>query len=150
MKVRRMFLIDEVFKKSLVRVMKHKIDGMDFLEYFYQIFLESSPEVFELFKNVSMKLQKEMLRKSIYELLVFYSEKKVNQHLLAIGQLHSKDYLGITPKFYDLWLEVLMKALKEFDPEYTHQIELTWRVTLSPGIAYMKFSYDHAISFEVY
>lgn len=138
-----MLVIDDTFKKSLARVSNQEIGGLDFLEYFYQIFKDASPHIAELFANTSIKAQKELLKKSLTELLRFYSEKKVNQHLLAIGQLHSEGALNISPSLYDLWLKTLMSAVKKYDPEFYPKVELAWRVTLSPGIAYMKFAYDH-------
>lgn len=138
-----MFVIDTAFKDSFDRVSNNTIDAMDFLQYFYKIFIEKSPKIEELFKNTSMESQKLLLKKSIQELLRFYEEKQVNQHLLQIGRSHASDRLNIQPKMYDLWLDTLVEAVQTFDPEYYPKVELAWRVTLTPGITYMKFAYEY-------
>ena len=110
---------------------------------FYEIFINKSSAIAEMFKNTSMDSQKLLLKKSLAELLKFYEERQVNQHLLKIGQIHAPDKMNITPEMYDLWLDTLMETIKKYDPEFMPKIELAWRVTLSPGITYMKFSYRH-------
>ena len=138
-----MFVIDKAFKKSFQRVAENEIDGMDFLQYFYTIFIGKSPRLEKLFENTSIESQKLLLKKSLTELLKFYEEKQVNQHLLEIGQIHAEDKLNISPDMYDLWLDTLIETIKKYDPEFYPKIELAWRVTLTPGITYMKFAYKH-------
>ncbi len=138
-----MFIVDKAFKESFVRVNKTEIDGMDFLQYFYCIFIQKSDRIAKMFENTSMNTQKLMLKKSLTELLKFYEEKNVNQHLLTIGQIHAADKLNVSPAMYDIWLDTLMETVRKYDPEFHPKIELAWRVTLSPGITYMKFAYKH-------
>ena len=138
-----MYIIDKSFKESFTRVSKARIDGQDFLQYFYSIFIKKSERVAKMFENTSMESQKLLLKKSLTELLKFYEEKNVNQHLLNIGQIHAKDKLNVSPKMYDIWLDTLIETVQKFDPEFHPKIELAWRVTLSPGITYMKFAYKH-------
>jgi len=138
-----MFIIDDSFKESFVRVSETHIDDQDFLQYFYSIFTQKSKRVATMFENTSMESQKLLLKKSLTELLKFYEEKKVNQHLLNIGQIHAEDKLNVSPEMYDLWLDILIETVQKFDPEFHPKIELAWRVTLSPGITYMKFAYKH-------
>ena len=138
-----MFAIDKAFKESFLRVSKNEIAGVDFLQHFYDILFRKSSVIASMFKNTSMDSQKLLLKKSIAELLKFYEERQVNQHLLKIGQIHAPDKMNITPEMYDLWLDTLMETIKKYDPEFMPKIELSWRVTLSPGITYMKFAYRH-------
>ena len=138
-----MFIIDKAFKDSFTRVSKTKIDDQDFLQYFYSLFTKKSERIAKMFENTSMDAQKLLLKKSLTELLKFYEEKNVNQHLLHIGQIHAEDKLDVSPEMYDLWLDTLIETIQKFDPEYHPKIELAWRVTLSPGITYMKFAYKH-------
>ena len=65
--------------------------------------------------------------------------------MIIYSELHNttvKKNAAIPPDLYDVWLECLMQTLKEFDPEYSSEVELSWRVVLAPGITYMKFKYD--------
>lgn len=138
-----MFIIDQAFKDSFVRVSKAEVDGMDFLQYFYSIFVQKSDRIARMFENTSIDKQKLLLKKSLTELLKFYEEKHVNQHLLTIGRIHAEDKLNVSPQMYDLWLDTLIETIQKFDPQYHPKIELAWRVTLSPGITYMKFAHKH-------
>ena len=138
-----MFEIEKEFKKSMERVSKNKVNDQTFLEYFYEVFTGSSNEIAALFSSTDFNLQTKMLEKSISELLRFYCEKTVNQHLLAIGQKHSCSQLNIRPEMYDHWLDTLLIAVKKFDPEFYPKVELCWRIILAPGITYMKFAYEH-------
>ena len=135
--------MEKVFKDSLARISGKKISGQSFLDYFYQIFIESSDEIKEKFKNTDLSMQSKMLRKSISELVHFYISKKVSSDLYCIGQSHNKDTLNITTDMYDLWLKKLTEAVEKFDDQYSPRVELAWHIILAPGIAFMKYSYDH-------
>lgn len=50
---------------------------------------------------------------------------------------------NIKPYLYHLWFECLIDTVREFDPLFSDDVELAWRLTLSSGITYMKFGYDH-------
>lgn len=135
--------MEKVFKDSLARISGKKIARLSFLDYFYKVFLESSDEIRAKFKDTDLTKQTVMLRKSISELVHFYISKKVSSSLYFIGQSHNKENLNITPDMYDLWLSKLTEAVKKYDPEFSPQVELAWHIILSPGIAFMKYSYDH-------
>jgi hemoglobin-like flavoprotein len=90
-----------------------------------------------------MGLQKKVLEKSFYRLMVFYATNAADDYLEHIAIRHSKTHLNIAPVLYDLWLESLVETLKTFDPDFNREVELAWRLVLAPGIAYMKFYYDH-------
>ena len=47
------------------------------------------------------------------------------------------------PELYEAWLDSLIATARESDPDFDDELELAWRVVLAPGIAYMKFRYDH-------
>jgi hypothetical protein len=60
-----------------------------------------------------------------------------------VAMRHSSKERDIAPELYEEWLESLVETVREFDLEFTDEVELSWRVVLSPGIAYMKFRHDH-------
>ena len=62
-------------------------------------------------------------------------------HLERLAKLHSRAELDITPGLYDLWLDRLVQAVKEFDPMFDLEIEAAWRHALRPGIEFMKSRY---------
>ena len=137
-----MIVIDEVFKKSLKRISARTVEGNDFLGSFYDLFMNSSEEISSMFSKTNMKRQGEMLRKSISELVLCYSEKEINGHLQQLGKLHSKPALNINPDLYDIWLSKLLEAVELHDAEFSPEVEVSWRMILSPGITYMKYAYN--------
>jgi hemoglobin-like flavoprotein len=67
------------------------------------------------------------------------SERTV--HLERLAKRHSKAELDIKPELYDLWLDRLVQAVREFDPMFDPEIEAAWRRALRPGIEFMKSRY---------
>ena len=106
-----------------------------FLDKFYEIFLSSSDEVYQMFKNTEMETQKVMLMTS----LVYMS----NAHndtpglLSEIANKHAKNNLNIKPHLYKLWLDSLIAAANSIDPLFDVNTEKLWRETLQPGIDFM-------------
>ncbi len=106
-----------------------------FLDKFYEIFLSSSDEVYQMFKNTEMETQKVMLMTS----LVYMS----NAHndtpglLSEIANKHNKNNLNIKLFLYKLWLDSLIAAANFIDTLFDVNTEKMWRETLQPGIDFM-------------
>ncbi|MGD8975969.1 MAG: globin [Gammaproteobacteria bacterium] len=131
------------FLESLYRATGGETQQQDFLTRFYELFTESSPDVAARFQGVDMDRQKRMLGRSLQEMTDFSTSRAASEHLRRTAMRHSRWDRDIRPDLYDLWLESLIATAQEFDLEFTEEIELAWRVVLAPGIAYMKFKYDH-------
>ncbi|MCR8913281.1 globin [Marinobacter panjinensis] len=134
---------DDIFDASFDRIRSSHAQGLEFFEAFYQRFLISSAEVRWLFRNTDMVAQRSMLKKSFYSLISFYASGSVDDVLHRTAYLHSASQLDIKPHLYDLWLECLIETVSDFDPYFDDDVELAWRLILSPGITYMKFGYNH-------
>lgn len=134
---------EQIYDESYERVLANRVRSRDFFEAFYGNFLASSKEVREHFANTDMQVQKGILKKSFYNLLVFYGSNQADDYIKKIAKSHDKHHLNIRPALYDIWLENLMKTLKAFDPKFNDDVELAWRLVLSPGITYMKFKHSH-------
>lgn len=134
----------ELFTGSYGRVLEYKAEEMKFLDRFYEIFLSKSEKVSDLFQQTHMSAQKTMLQDSLIYMRDFYLNRRTNEYMQHIGKVHSKSGKNITPELYDIWLDSLLEAVKEYDPEFNDDIDLSWRIALSPGIAYMKFMYDRS------
>ena len=132
----------EQFRESYNRVLLGTLSDRDFFDAFYERFIESSPIVKEKFKNTDMAKQKKILMESMFHLLDFFATREFSSHMRRIARTHSKSEKNISPELYDLWLEVLIKTLREFDTEFNKDIELAWRLVLSPGITFLKFEYE--------
>ncbi|MGI0117206.1 globin domain-containing protein [Zooshikella sp. RANM57] len=134
---------ERIFDESYERVRKIQRNKQTFFEVFYQRFMATSPDIAARFVNTEMSHQRRMLEKSFYKLLTFYATNNAADYLEKIAEQHDHEHLNIKPVWYDLWLEALMTTLREFDPDYNDEIELAWRLVLSPGITFMKYRYSH-------
>jgi hemoglobin-like flavoprotein len=131
---------EEIFNDSYWKTTQNIISGNSFFDSFYNRFINSSSEVKEKFKSTDMNNQKMMLKESLVHMTGFYVEKIADEHIQNISEYHNK--INIPPHLYDLWLECLIETVKDYDPDFTQEIELSWRLVMATGIVYMKFNYD--------
>ncbi len=84
-----------------------------------------------------------MLRRSMFDMVALYETRSENWYLLEIAESHSKRDYDIKPALFDLWLEALIETVQEMDPEFCDDVELAWRVAMTPGITLMKHYHVH-------
>jgi hemoglobin-like flavoprotein len=131
----------QLFVDSYKRVMAREISQESFFQAFYRIFLSSSPEAAEKFRNTDMNRQQEMLRMSMDHMTYFSLDRQATENLRSIARVHGRTGADIPPELYDVWLEALVETVRLFDPDYDDEVDLAWRVALAPGITYMKQMY---------
>ena len=129
---------EEIFDHSYERVKSRIIDGKPFFGAFYDNFTSSHPAIAEHFAGTDMERQVRMMEKSFYGLFIFYATQNANDYLETIAHRHSHADLKIDHQLYDLWLDALIDTVSQYDPQYSDEIALSWRIILSPGITYMK------------
>jgi hemoglobin-like flavoprotein len=113
-----------------------------FLDRFYELFLASSPKVKNRFRNTDFEKQKMALKSSFYMMmLTVQGNARGQRYLEEIADLHSRRRLDIKPEMYDLWVESLLGAVKEFDPKFDEGVERVWRSLMNQGISFMKSRY---------
>jgi len=129
----------ELFNDSYERCLRQP----GFLERFYEIFMASSEEVAAKFARTDFTRQRRLLKWSLYMLMCAASTPlpEVTTHLERISEVHSRGHMDIKPEFYDLWLDSLLQAVREFDPMLNEDIEAAWRQVLDYGIQFMKSKY---------
>jgi hemoglobin-like flavoprotein len=125
---------EELFQHSYERNVKQKHDL--FFQRFYEIFLASSEQVREVFKNTDMLRQREMLKDSLDHIINFGSTRESSSFLEALAVVHKGN--KVKTSMYDLWIEAIIKTLEEIDPLYQPKEGLAWKIILSPGIEFMK------------
>jgi len=133
---------EEIFDASYKRILSDPKNGVSFFDAFYIQFLGSNKEVAERFSNTDMATQQGMLKKSFYSLFAFYASGQADDAIRNIAEKHNHKNLNIKPEFYDQWLECLIKTISQYDEQFCDDIELAWRLVMTPGITYMKFKYD--------
>jgi len=130
------------FRESYDRAMETESQRDEFLEAFYEAFLSKSNEIAAKFAHTDMQRQKEMLYQSLRHMVDFSVQRRASEELRKIAERHSASQIDVDPGLYDIWLASLIETAQLFDPLFTDEIELAWRVVLAPGIVYMKFKYD--------
>lgn len=113
----------------------------DFLTRFYTLFIGSSATVAKKFEHTDLRKQASLLKTSLYIMMLASSDAEQVVRLERLAKRHSRAALDIKPELYDLWLDQLVQAVKEFDPMFEAEIETAWRRVLQPGIDYMKSRY---------
>lgn len=110
-----------------------------FFDRFYELFLNSSPEISEKFSHTDFDRQKEALQHGI-SMAILYAEKRdtvAEQILSGIKMTHSANHLNIQPHHYDLWINCLIQAVREFDNRFDEQVEQNWRALAQLTVDYM-------------
>jgi len=111
-----------------------------FFDDFYAAFLASSPAVREKFVRTDMTAQKQLLRAGILNLVLF-ARGMPDTKLRALGESHSRARLDIRPELYDLWIDALLKTIRQHDGELQQQDLKTWHMVLNKGIDVIKAAY---------
>ena len=127
----------EVFRASLKRCLAKP----EFLLDFYGIFMASSDEVREKFKNTDLKRQTEVLADSLWVMANVAASAKGGaawDSLPRLAEKHDRAHLDIRPELYDVWLNALVETARRHDPLFSAQIESDWRETLAVGIDYLR------------
>jgi hypothetical protein len=116
--------------------------GGGFLDRFYDLFVQSSEEVAAKFRETDFRRQKRVLMASLYSMMLSgEGHPEGLAHLRRIAILHDREHHAIRPELYDLWLDSLIRAVGECDPEFAPEIERVWRKLLLPGLSLMKAAY---------
>lgn len=134
---------DEVFAASFARVMGDGAYNPAFIGRFYEQFLASSPRIAERFPSTNMSRQKTMLHDSFTTLVDFNRKRLITPQMRHLGAVHGPAASDVPPELYTLWLDSLLATVAEQDPHFCVDVELAWRLTLAPGIAYLQHAYVH-------
>jgi hemoglobin-like flavoprotein len=130
----------ELFNDSLARCQRR---GRLF-ERFYELFLASSAEVRDKFRDTDFRKQRRMLQTSFYMLVEYVTLgwPECEAYLERIAAAHGRQGRDISPHLYDVWLDCLVRAVKELDDQYSAEVESAWRYMMGAGILFLKARYD--------
>jgi len=132
---------EEIFTDSFGRILGKGAYNPAFIKCFYERFFEQSPAVAEKFAQTDMSAQRTMLHDSLLTMAEFGRTKVPGPRLQQLAEIHSRRQQDISPALYDLWLDSLVTAVSQYDPEFNDDVALAWRIALAPGICFMRFSY---------
>lgn len=113
-----------------------------FFDDFYDAFLASSRDIAGKFVNTDMTRQKQLLRDGISFMIMFYNGAAVGQMKVErLSESHSQGRMDIKPQWYDLWVNALVKTVSKHDPQFSPELDRSWRAVLSKGVETMKRGY---------
>lgn len=124
----------EDVKQSFVRCM---IQG-DIVGRFYDIFLDSHPDIKPRFANTDFDSQKQLLRQGVNLAIMFADGHDVGKKgINRIRNSHSKSGLNIPPDLYPYWKKSFIQAASEFDLEFSDELKSQWDSILQKTIDYV-------------
>ena len=110
----------------------------DVLGRFYELFISSDAEIEERFAHTDLDRQKEHLEISLKAALFSASgDHYARAELDRVRSSHGKKHLDIPARLYGLWLESLIRAVSEFDPEFSESMKAHWHSVLQPAIDHL-------------
>lgn len=135
--------MDEKIIRTYETSLKRCAANPVFFERFYQIFLASSPKVAEKFAKTDFVRQRKALEASLHLMTKAVRDDRagMDAYLKDLAELHSSRQLKIGSELYDYWLDSLLSAVKELDPEYDTSVQDAWERVMMVGIEYMLSRY---------
>lgn len=114
-----------------------------FIERFYDIFLESHPEVATAFANTDFHRQRRLLRRSLTNSIMYAAGSDiVSSEVHGMAEAHSRHGRApVPPQLYGYWLKSLMIAIREHDPQINPVLESRWEKALGHVIHHFKDAY---------
>ncbi len=114
----------------------------NFAEKFYDVLLNSSPEIAPYFAQTDFQKQRQLLRASVY-LMVSRDVSDPNMRAMMdrIGESHGRSRLNVLPRLYELWLDSICQTVKAMDPEWTDELDEHWRLRLRAGMQIIMAAY---------
>ncbi|WP_447977444.1 globin [Candidatus Nitrospira bockiana] len=109
-----------------------------FLDRFYEIFLSSHPAIKPMFQHTDMGKQKNLLRQGL-PMVLMHGEGNAfgTRSLDRIAESHGRKGMNVDPNLYEYWINSLLEAIKECDPQWDPALEAQWRDVLQKGTKYI-------------
>ncbi len=122
----------EDLQQSYGRCLRNK----NFIERFYEIFLASNPKIAPMFEKTDFQTQRLALRRGISVAITYAAGGTlVKRTMDQMADLHSrKGRVPVPPSLYTYWVDSLIEAINESDPEITPELTQRWRDGMSKVI----------------
>ncbi len=85
-----------------------------------------------------------MLKSSLFMLLEASGRNPPREsvaHLERVAERHDRRHHDIKPEMYALWLDCMLRTVREFDKKFNADVDRAWRQVLANGIAIMQSKY---------
>lgn len=105
-------------------------------DVFYDGFIASSIDIEKIFKDSDMGRLKRKLQSSLHMMTMLADGiPGTEMYMGHLAKVH--DRYHIPPEFFEIWLDVLIDAVKQFDTEFDDEVEAAWRKVIGKGIEIM-------------
>lgn len=108
-----------------------------FFDRFYEIFMASDPAIQPMFARTDMVKQKHLLRHGLMSVLMYAEDASDATALMCLDRIrdtHGAKKLNIRPGLYRFWVQSLVQAVAESDPEWRPDLETPWREAVSLAV----------------
>ncbi|HEY0198129.1 MAG TPA: globin [Rhodanobacter sp.] len=114
-----------------------------FIARFYELFMDSHPDVPALFAHTDFSKQYMALRRGISAAIAHAGGSALAKRTMAeMAQVHSrKGHAPVPTALYSYWVESLLKAVAEHDPEYTPALGQRWREAMNSTVGFFTANY---------
>lgn len=108
-----------------------------FIERFYEIFLSSHPDIAPMFEKTDFRQQRLALRRGISIAISHAAGMGMVQRSVGeMAQVHSrKGRTPVRPTLYGYWIDSLLAAVRETDPEANPALIERWRTAMGKATA---------------
>lgn len=105
----------------------------NFIARFYEIFLDSHPAIAPMFAATDFQKQRMALRRGISAAISHAGGSSLSKRTVdQMADVHSRTgHAPVPPELYPYWVDSLVQAVGEVDPEATPQLLERWREGMS-------------------
>jgi len=114
-----------------------------FIDRFYDIFLKSHPDVASAFANTDFDRQRRLLRRTLTNSIMFAAGSSiVTQEVDTMAEVHSqRGKAPVPPHLYGHWVQSLIAAIREHDPQITPALESRWEKAMGRIVGHFTSRY---------
>ncbi|MGD8559940.1 MAG: globin [Gammaproteobacteria bacterium] len=130
-------------KRSYGRCVLTRAAKEKFFHQFYELFLNTHPDITALFEHTDSDKQIVMLKNAI-SMSILFAEKGDELAIDVLSKIrksHSRERKDVKPEYYNYWLDSLIKTLWLCDPHFTPELEQDWRNLMQISIDYIVEGY---------
>lgn len=101
----------------------------NFIEFFYELFLSSHPDIARMFAETDFGKQRLALRRGISVAIEHANGRRlVERTMTQMAMLHSrKGRAPVSPSLYHYWVESLLESVRQTDPQANEALIARWR-----------------------
>jgi hemoglobin-like flavoprotein len=114
-----------------------------FIARFYEIFMDSHPDIRVMFKHTDFSKQNLALRRGISAAIAHAGGSTLTKRTIEqMACAHSRSgRVPVQPELYPYWTNSLLEAIREHDPEYSPALEQRWRKALDHTVEHFARHY---------